>query len=112
MAPAKVKKTPQRPAPATARKRAGTPTQSDEVERQWGTYWACRKRLEEMVEKVRAAGEALRNAQEQEKACRAEFDDIKRSLTKLLEVDPAGAAAREPIPLQRNLAEAAPKQAG
>jgi hypothetical protein len=65
-----------------------------------------------MVERVRSAGDALRTAQEQEKACRVEFDDIKRSLTKLLDVDPAGAPTREPIPLQRGLPEATSKQAG
>ncbi len=112
MARAKAKKTPQRLTAVMARKRSGEPTQSDEVERRWTEYWACRKRLEEMVEKVRAAGEALKGAQEQEKACRAEFDDIKRSLTKLLDVDPAGAPTREPIPLPRSLPEVTPKQAG
>ena len=96
MARAKTKKTAQRPAPAAAAKRAGASKGSagGEVTRRWADYWKCRKQLEESVERVRAATQALRSAQEQEKARRVEFDEIKRSLTKLLDVDPV--APREP----------------
>jgi hypothetical protein len=114
MARAKTKKIPRRPAPAKAAK--GTAKRSEsagsEVERRWKEYWARRKQLEEAVEKVRAASDTLKSAQEQEKTRRAEFDEIKRSLTKLLDVDPVGGPAREPILLPRNLPETAPKQVG
>ncbi len=109
MARAKTKKPPPRTQPPT---RTVKPNDSagSEVERRWKEYWARRKQLEEAVEKVRAAAAALKSAQELEKTRRAEFDDIKRSLTTLLDVDPAGTPAREPIPLQRNLPETATKQ--
>jgi hypothetical protein len=108
-----------RPAPAKIPKIArdaakATGSGGSEVERRWREYWACRKRLEEAVEKVRAATDTLKAAQEQEKARRSEFDEIKRSLTKLLDVDPVTGASREPIPLApRSVADAAaPKQLG
>lgn len=111
MARGKTKKTARRPAPTKAAKRAAKPTDSggSEVERHWKEYWAHRKQLEEAVQKVRTAGEALKRAQEQEKAHRARFDDIKRSLTRLLDVDPVPPPTREPIPLSRNLPETAAK---
>lgn len=109
MARPKPKKTPRRPAPvkkaAKSSESAGT-----EVEKRWKEYWARRKQLEDAVEKVRVASTALKSAQELEKTRRAEFDEIKQSLTTLLDVDPVGAATREPIPFQRSLPETAPKQ--
>jgi len=110
---ARAKKTPQRPA-VKAASPAAKPSASTggEVERRWKEYWARRKRLEEAVDKVRVASEALKGAQEDEKARRADFNEIKRSLTDLLDVDPAGAPQREPIQLPRSLPEVAPKQAG
>jgi hypothetical protein len=80
------------------------------VGQRWKEYWARRKQLEEAVERVRTAAAALKSAQELEKTRRAEFDDVKRSLTTLLDVDPVAAPSREPIPLQRNLPEAAGRQ--
>ena len=113
MGRAKTKKLPRRAAPTKATK--GTAKSNDsggsEVERRWKEYWACRKQLEDAVEKVRAATEVLKSTQEQEKARRTEFEEIKRSLTKLLDVDPVAAASvREPIPIQRSLPEAPPKE--
>jgi hypothetical protein len=114
MAREKRKKASRRPAPATAAKRPAKASDSagSDVERRWKEYWARRKQLEEAVEKVRAASEALKSAQEQEKNRRAEFDEIKRSLTKLLDVDPVGGPVREPILVARSLQETAPKQVG
>jgi hypothetical protein len=109
MARAKTKKIAQRPQPPARTGKANDPA-SSEVERRWKEYWARRKQLEEAVEKVRLAAAALKSAQELEKTRRAEFDDIKRSLTTLLDVDPVAAPAREPIPLQRHLPEPASKQ--
>jgi hypothetical protein len=80
------------------------------VERRWKEYWARRTQLEEAVAKVRAATDALKAAQEAERARRGEFDAIKRTLTTLLDVEPASSVpAREPVALQHGLAEAAPK---
>jgi hypothetical protein len=110
MAAAKTRKTPAQPAPARAAKSAAAA--GGEVERRWKEYWARRKQLEDAVEKVRAATEALRGAQADEKTRRAEFDEVKRSLTTLLDVDPVGQPAREPIQLPRSLPEVTPKQAG
>jgi hypothetical protein len=107
MTRSKTKKAPQRPQPPA--RKPNDPAGS-EVERRWKEYWSRRKQLEEAVEKVRTAAAALKSAQELEKTRRAEFDDIKRSLTSLLDVEPAGAPVREPIPLQRNLPETATKQ--
>jgi len=112
MARAKPKKAPRRPVavkPAQKTARSGE-SAGTEVEKRWTEYWARRKQLEEAVDKVRAASAALKSAQELEKARRAEFDETKESLTTLLDVDPVGAAAREPIPFQRSLPETAPKQ--
>ena len=113
MARAKQKQSARRsPAPKTA-KREPKPKDSPgtEVERRWQEYWSRRSQLEQAVEKVRSATTELRKAQEDEKARRAEFDEVKRSLTALLDVEPAGAPARDPIPLQRGLPEP-PKQVG
>ena len=46
-----------------------------------------------------------------EKARRAEFEEVKRTLTTLLDVEPVGAPARDPIPLPRSVPEP-PKQVG
>ena len=112
MARAKPKKPPRRPVPVKSARKVARSGESvgTEVEKRWKDYWARRKQLEEAVEKVRAASTALRSAQELEKTRRAEFDEIKQSLTTLLDVDPVSAATREPIPFQRSLPETAPKQ--
>ena len=114
MARAKTKKTLGRATPAKDTKRAAKSNDSGAggVERHWKEYWASRKRLEEAVEKVRAASEVLKSTQELEKARRTEFEEIKRSLTRLLDVDPVAVSTREPITLPRTLPQTAPKEAG
>jgi hypothetical protein len=103
MARTKAKKAARRPAPKQATPRVAKRKESggSEVERRWKEYWVRRKQLEEAVGKVRAASDVLKSAREQEKTRRAEFDEIKRLLTKLLDIDPVDASAREPIPLPR-----------
>jgi outer membrane protein TolC len=110
---AKPKSTARRPAapkpPKGAAAKASSP--GSEVERRWKDYWERRSRLELAVEAVRSATTELKKAQEDEKARRAEFEEVKRSLTTLLDVDPVGAPARDPIPLPRSVPEP-PKQVG
>jgi outer membrane protein TolC len=98
-------------APKSPKGAAKASAPGSEVERRWKDYWERRSRLERAVEAVRAASAELKKAQEDEKARRAEFEEVKRSLTTLLDVDPVGAPARDPIPLPRGLPEP-PKQVG
>ncbi len=72
-----------------------------EVEKHWQQYWDCRKRLEEAVSLVRAAREALAQAQEQERGRRIEFDKVKGSLTNLLDVDPVAGQSVRPRSVQQ-----------
>lgn len=79
--------------PKPAQRRAGGKTKSaaeSDVERRWNEYWASRTTLEQAVEQVKDARAALATAQDAERACRSEFEEIKRSLTELLDVEPAG----------------------
>jgi hypothetical protein len=108
---AKPKASARRPPAAKPPKSGATTSPGTEVERRWKDYWERRSRLERAVEAVRAATTELKKAQEDEKARRAEFEEVKRSLTTLLDVDPVGAPTRDPIPLQRSLPEP-PKQVG
>ena len=78
-----------------------------DVERRWKEYWACRKQLEDSVEKVRAARETLQKAQDEERARRTEFDEIRRSLTTLLDVEPASSQQRQqPVALPQPVPQA------
>lgn len=106
---AKPKSRPATPKAPKAAAKANTP--GTEVERRWKDYWERRSRLELAVEAVRKSTAELKKAQEDEKARRAEFEEVKRSLTTLLDVDPVGAPARDPIPLPRSIPEP-PKQVG
>jgi hypothetical protein len=72
-----------------------------DVERRWKEYWACRTKLEDAVEKVKAARDGLQSAQDAERSCRAEFEGIKRSLTSLLDVEPAGNPQRPPTAIPK-----------
>jgi hypothetical protein len=104
-------------APPKASPKANAP--GTEVERRWQDYWDRRSRLEQAVDAVRTATAALKKAQEDERARRTEFDEVKKTLTTLLDVEPVGAATappaaasgRDPIPLQRSVTEP-PKQVG
>lgn len=87
---------------------AASPGASNDVERRWKEYWAARKKLEAAVETVKAARDALNEAQEAERSCRSAFDEIKRSLTELLDVDPAGGPQRGPTPMPRRQQGTAP----
>lgn len=89
-----------KPKPAARARRAKGAPGSD-VERRWNEYWACRKKLEEAVEEVRGAREALQVAQDAERACRSEFETIKGSLTDLLDVEPASGARSQPTAVPR-----------
>jgi len=118
-----------KPKPSARRPPATKPTKSSpkanapgsEVERRWQDYWERRSRLEQAVEAVRTATAALKKAQDDEKLRRAEFDEVKKTLTTLLDVEPVGnpaapappvaPAGRDPIPLQRSAPEP-PKQVG
>jgi len=110
-----------RPSPKGSKASPKANAPGSEVERRWQDYWERRSRLEQAVEAVRSATAELKKAQEDEKARRAEFDEVKKTLTTLLDVEPVGSAAaptppaassgRDPIPLQRNLPEP-PKQVG
>lgn len=117
---AKPKPSPRRPpaAPKPAKGAAKASSPGTEVERRWQDYWERRSKLEHAVEAVRSATAELKKAQEEEKTRRTEFEEVKKTLTTLLDVEPVGAVAptpsapaRDPIPLQRNLPEP-PKQVG
>ncbi len=98
-----------KPAPAKAKARGSAATSvrkkkseaESEVEKHWQQYWDCRKRLEEAVSLVRAAREALAQAQEQERGRRIEFDKVKGSLTSLLDVDPVAGQSGRPRSVQQ-----------
>lgn len=77
--------------------KGGSP--GSDVERRWKEYWACRTKLEEAVDTVKSAREALTAAQEAERACRSEFEAIKSSLTTLLDVEPASGPQKQPTPM-------------
>ncbi len=77
---------PAKPEPRAAKGKAG----DSGVEKRWREYWKCRKELEDAVEKVRAAREALNGALDAERSRREAFEDVKRTLTDLLDVEPAG----------------------
>jgi hypothetical protein len=94
---------------AKGRRKSGAGT---EVEKRWQEYWDCRKRLEETVELVRSAREALQQAQEAERARRIEFDKVKGTLTTLLDVEPATSAQPRPIELAADFGRTPPKQVG
>jgi hypothetical protein len=70
----------------TASKRKGS---ESDVEKRWSAYWQRRNDLEEAVAKVREAREALASFVEIERSRRAEFEQVKASLTELLDVEPA-----------------------
>ncbi len=82
---AKAASTAQKSAAKGTRKKAGT-----EVERRWKEYWRIRKELEDVVAKVRSAKEALDAAMDLERTKREDFDETRRILTQLLDVEPAG----------------------
>ena len=80
-------KGPKAPAAKSSGKSGKRSTQT-EVERRWNEYWRCRKQLEEAVAEVAAAQESLAVAMELERSRRAVFEETKRSLEQLLEVEP------------------------
>lgn len=79
-----------KPAKRAKARGAATSAVDAQVEERWREYWSRRTALEDAVSQVREAREALNLAIERESACRAEFDEIKRGLTELLDVEPAG----------------------
>ncbi len=94
--------------PSSTQVSAKRPVDS-EVERRWKEYWACRTKLEDAVETVTAAREALQTAQETERTSRAEFEVLKGSLTTLLDVDPAGGPQKPPTSVaQSSVARSVP----
>ncbi|MBM4267132.1 MAG: hypothetical protein FJ144_11060 [Deltaproteobacteria bacterium] len=95
-------------AKATAPKAGGKG--GSDVERRWKEYWNSRSLLEDAVEKVKLARDSLQKAQETERNRRAEFDQIKRSLTTLLDVEPAGSA--QPKAVQMPTSVPTPVQGG
>lgn len=96
-----------RPKASRARVTKGAAPDSD-VERRWNEYWACRTKLEDAVATVKSAREALTAAQEAERACRAEFESIKGSLTTLLDVEPASGPQKQPTPMPQRSGGGAP----
>lgn len=70
-----------------ARKTTGK--RGTEVEHQWSAYLKRRTALVQAVETVRVASAELSKARETEAARRKDFDDSKRSLEQLLEVEGA-----------------------
>jgi hypothetical protein len=59
------------------------------VEQRWTEYWTRRQELEDAVARVRVAREALEQALAAEQSLRGAFDETKRALKDLLDVDPA-----------------------
>lgn len=74
---------------AAARGKTRSGPAGSHVEERWNEYWQCRQDLETAVARVQEAGQMLSEAQEAERAARAAFNEIKGSLTELLDVDPA-----------------------
>jgi hypothetical protein len=87
---AKPKVAPKKKSKAGKGKSSGPTT---EVEQRWNEYWTCRKQLEETIEQVRASRAQLTEIQAVEREHRTAFEDTKRSLKQLLEVEPAAAGA-------------------
>jgi hypothetical protein len=81
-----------RPRSAGGKKRGSG--QATEVERRWADYLEQRTALEESVAAVQAASEALSSARQIEAERRKQFDEQKRALEQLLEVE--AASARRP----------------
>jgi hypothetical protein len=80
------------------------------VEKRWTEYWDSRKKLEDAVASVRAAREALQQAQELERSHRIEFDKVKGTLTTLLDVEPAGLSQSRPQQLGADPAASSAQQ--
>ena len=80
---------------SSARKTTGK--RGTEVERQWSAYLKRRTALVQAVETVRAASAELSKARQTEAARRKDFDESKRLLEQLLEVEGAasGSGGRE-----------------
>ena len=97
----KTKKAPAKKAPAKKPARKGVGKHGTEVEKRWADYLEQRTALEEAVTAVQAAAQELASARQIETEKRREFDECKRTLEQLLEVDPAagGVAGRERKPL-------------
>lgn len=85
---------------ASKRKSAGT-----DVEKRWTVYWQRRSELEDAVAKVREARDALAQLVEVERTRRSEFEQVKASLTELLDVEPASPSRPVAVPSE-------PREAG
>ena len=96
----KVRREAKRPRAKVAPKRAAAKRKGagSDVERRWAEYWQRRKELEEAVAKVREAREALARLVEMERARRGEFEQVKGSLTELLDVEPASPSRPMAVP--------------
>lgn len=79
VAPAAKKST--RPTPS------GGQTSRSDVERRWQEYWRCRTELEQACNAVRQAQTSLGAAVDKEKKCRSVFEESKKVLKDLLEVE-------------------------
>lgn len=108
-AKSKTKKEPRRPRSAEPAKRTAAKQKGagSDVEKRWSAYWQHRNELEEAVAKVREAREALARFVEIERARRTEFEQVKASLTELLDVEPAHPA--RPVALASEPRELAAK---
>jgi hypothetical protein len=74
--------------PARAPRAAKEPTSSrSEVEKEWEQYWQHRAALEEACADVRRAQSSLAEATKRESERRIAFEEAKRSLKQLLEVE-------------------------
>jgi hypothetical protein len=69
-----------------------------DVEKRWAAYWQRRNELEEAVGKVRQAREALAELVEIERKRRSEFEQVKASLTEMLDVEPASPSRPVAVP--------------
>jgi chromosome segregation ATPase len=87
----KVRRETKQPRPKAASKRSASKKKGagSDVEKRWAEYWRRRNELEEAVAQVKEARDALARLVEIERTRRSEFEQVKASLTELLDVEPA-----------------------
>lgn len=96
----KVRRETKQPRPKAASKRTASKKKGagSDVEKRWAEYWQRRNELEDAVARVKEARDALTRLVEVERTRRNDFEQVKASLTELLDVEPANPSRPVAVP--------------